>query len=250
MITDNITYLLSWVYRSIPKEVIHYAFVPNSQLSLMRESLDYSIRDKVIDNWVLKDTNITSGQETVVDIRYAKVKDKLGGSIIEIPMTETAGRQIITALSVVYSLSSSYMPRTGNEISNAMTGPIQVSHARCQVVGPNVVYVEGGIMSGTRYLRCILENDPDFNNIQKPSLKFLGQMCAMAAKAHIYNETTVTIDNAPVIHGVSYAKVAEIIDGYSDALEIYEDMLTRWSKISMMQDRESHRRLVKAIMPS
>ena len=250
MVGNNVSYLLSWIWRSIPKEVIHYAFIPYSEASLLRSSIDYSIRDKVIDGWVLQDTSIVSGQETVVDLAYAKLKDKPGGTIVEIPLSATGGRQIVSALSIVYSLSTPYLTKAGNEVANAMIGPPQVSQSRLQVVGPNIIFAEQGIMSGTRYLRCILENDPDFNNIQKHSLAFLGQLCVVACKAHIYNDTTVRTGAAPIIHGVSYEKISEIIDGYSDAMEIYMDMLRRWEKISHMQDRVSHNRLIRAIMPS
>lgn len=247
---SNISYLLNSIWRKIPPQILHYAFVPSKHLSINRGNIDWTIRDKVIDGWILQDINVVAGQETTLDLRTSTIRETESGAIAEIPLRETGGRFITSALSVIYSLSSTYLPRHGSEIANAASGPVQVSHSRTMLVGPNTIFVEGGIMSGTRYLRCIIENDPDFNNIQKASMKNLADLAVVACKAHIYNETQIRNTEATIIHGISYSKINDTIEGWSDASEIYDDMLKKWKKIAYMQDRESHKRYIKAIMPS
>jgi hypothetical protein len=143
-------------------------------------------------------------------------------------------------------MGSYYMTNSGNDIVNAVDGPTQLSAARIQLVGPNTVYFEGGIISTMRYLKCIIENDAEFANINDRSLPFLSEMCVLAAKAYVYNNFSIKAENMPIIQGLPMGRMADMISEYSDAAEMYNELRrTKLKKVLLLNDRTSASRYIR-----
>lgn len=247
----NIQYLISRITdREIPKPVLDYVFLPNSQFNVLSPTIDWCIRDVIIDNWLLRDCNLAGGQEVVIDLSRARSRDMNGGIIVDIPRSETAGRLITSVLSVVYSMGAYHTSNGANEVSDAAAGPTQVGHSRIRIVGPNSIYIEGALVANTRFLRCVVENEANFANIHPRSLLVLADMAVLAAKAHCYIKGRVKIEQAAIISGVPYGVISDIVEEYRDANEMYLELLKKdWVKVSLLNDAETKKRHIKWLIP-
>ena len=100
--------------------------------------------------------------------------------------------------------------------------------------------------SGTGLLRCLLANDENFSHLQIRSIPYFTRLCELATKAYIYNEYTIKMDKGRIEGGAEIGRFREIVDGYADAEEMYQEyLLNTWQKVSFMNDRESFERLLK-----
>ena len=246
---NNLAYLLSCIRHEIPSEILNMAFLPQTQLGMITPSLDYVITNKVITNWVLRDCNVVSGIETIIDITNVKTEQVNMGLILHVGLGPTGGRNISSVLSVGYGYNAMAGGQPG--IASALTEPLQTSDARCQLIGPNIVFVEGYTGIWLTNIRCVLENDAEFNNISPRALPLLSDMCTLATKAYIYNSLTIQLSNAVVLRGIDMARYMEMVNSYSEAAKEYRDILqTRWVKVNIMADRVSWNRHIRRIIPS
>lgn len=251
---NKIEFLIRKIKQQIPMPVLNYAFIPRrndgSNTSALRQTMDWTIRSEIIDNWVLPDCNLTGGQEVTIDLAACRIRDNLiGGYLVEIPLEATGGRHITTVMSVGSLSGALSVSRTGNEIADAVMGPMAVSHARVQIVGPNIILMEGMIFSAMRSLLVRLENESSFNNIQEPALLNLSKLCVLAAKAYIYNQCIIDAEQSPIIHGVPFGVIKNIIDGYADSQSMYQEYLeTDWYCTAIMQDRETHNKMLRMML--
>lgn len=252
---NKIEYLLKKIKQQIPMPVLTYAFLPRndmgSRMSMVRETLDWVIRERIIDDWVMEDCNLVGGQEVNIDMSQCVISDTLvGGYLVEIPLSATGGRHITTVMSVGSISGALNLSRTGNEIADAVMGPMAVSHARVQIVGPNLVMMEGLIYSAARSILVRLENESSFNNIMEPALINLSKLCVLATKAYIYNTCLIDAEQAPIIHGVPFGVIKNIIDGYADSQSMYQEFLEMdWHNTALMQDRDAHNKLIRMMIP-
>lgn len=244
-------HLIRIIKQSIPLPVLQYAFLPDyKEVGLIGKSLEYCINSTVIDNWVLPDINLAGGQEMEVDLLQCKSYDKQGGVVIEVPKRLTQHRNISSVLSSGWSLGTSNLDAMNNPITDALAPVDIATHARIQVTGPNVLYVEGGWVESVRYIRVILENDSEFQNVGLPALQVLGKLCVYATKAFIWNKCIIRMGTAPIIHGVEFDRIANIIEGYEDALELYEEyMKEHWVPVNAMTDPKQKSRYLRMILP-
>jgi hypothetical protein len=245
----KISYLVSVIKRSIPPQVLEYVFRNPQTFNMLQPSIEHELRNRIIDGWVLRDCNVIGGIECWIDILGCQLKDYPGGVLVLIPNSQTGGKSITSVLSVSFSMGTYYTGNYGNEIVNGVVGPTAIGSARIHLVGPNTVYFEGGIISPMRYIRCLLENDTEFQNINDRSLAFLSKMCVLATKAYIYNETVIKAETMPIIQGLPMGKVADIIGEYSDSLEMYNELLTtKLRKTLILNDRNSHNRHIRMLL--
>lgn len=246
---SKIDYLISVIKRSIPPQVLEYAFVVPATFPSLRPSIEYELRNKIIDGWVLRDCNVVGGVEVWVDLLGCQLKDYPGGSLIVIPDSQTGGKQIVSALSIAFSMGTYYTGSYGNDIVNGTVGPTSIGTSRISLVGPNTIYVEGGVISPMRYLKCILENDKEFQNIQDRALPLLSKMCVLATKSYIYNNKVIDAENMPIIQGLPMGKLADIISEYADATEMYNDLLTtKFRRMLLLNDKTSHSRYIRMLL--
>lgn len=245
----KIDYLIKSIRNQIPPQVLDYAFKPVNSFNQISPNIDFLIREKVIDGRLLLDCNVIAGIESYVDLSLAHIKDYPGGTLVIIPPSATQGKSITSVLSLSFSMGSYYMTNSGNEIVNAVDGITQMTAARIALVGPNTVYIEGGLISTMRYLKCVLENDSELQNISDRSLPLLAKMAVLACKAYIYNQNVIRVEEKAIVQGIELGKISDIINEYIDANEMYEELMnTKLKKVLILNDRVSHSRHIRMLL--
>lgn len=248
--STNISYILSVIKRNIPKEILMRAFVPPTLINILNPSLDAAISDIIISRWVLSDTNMVSGVESIVNIQGCRIEYVDNGLIIYVGLGPTGGKVITSVLSIGYGYNALAGGSPG--IVSALTSPLQTSDARFQLIGNNnTLYVEGFVAVTLTEIRCILENDKEFNNLSPRAMPFLANMCTLATKAYIYNTLTIELADGVVRNGIDYGRYKEIVDSYADANDQYVELRdTKWAKINTLSDPISRIRHIKMVVPS
>jgi hypothetical protein len=66
-----------------------------------------------------------------------------------------------------------------------------------------------------------------------------------AVKAYIYNELIVDIDMGELQGGQQLGIFKQIVEGYADAEQNYQDKLKSWMAISVMNDTPAFHRYLK-----
>jgi hypothetical protein len=250
---NNVQYLLSCIQRQIPKEILSLCFIVIPGLDRLAQnklapSLEYVIQTEIINKWVLTDCNVVAGVEAIIDITRVKSEHLVSGIVLHVGLEPTDGRLITAVLSIGYGFNGLQAGAPG--IVSSYTEPVITSDARIQLIGQNIVYVEGYIGVQLTTLRCILENDNNFNNIGPRALPILSDLCVLATKAHIYNTLSVKLSNAVNVNGIDMGKIADIVNEYSDSITTYKELLnTKWFKVNFMNDRVSYNRHIRRITP-
>ena len=240
---NPLEYGVSKIRQSIPELIINQAFAPTGwQYALERISIDGAIRRSVMEAIVLTDCNIVGGQVVEIPLRNATFDYLSNGIRIAVPTDRTMGRNISSVLSLELS------PH------NAVPGPIDQGipsssgTSEVYLVAPNTIFTPMATMSPLQaFLRCTLDNDPNFANISQKSLYVFGELCVLAAKFYVYNKLAINMTLGHLGGNQVDGQMRSIIDGYADAQELYSELLTkRWRKITIMQDTKQHNRLIEA----
>ena len=245
---SNINYLIDCIKREIPQELLEYTFQPEYRLGTIPTSMDYMIRSEVIEGWLLRDCNLLGGTEVTIPLAGATLRTTDHGSILQIPMSATGNKLITSVLSI--SQATTAYSTNSNSMSNVHAPGMQTISARLQLTGPNTIYVEGTIPVTQMYLRCVLANDKDFSNIPARAMTLLADLGVLACKSYIYTNRIIRVESAAIVSGVSIGKYADIIDGYSDSIEIYKEMRSiKWRKSLILQDPTSRNRYLRSLIP-
>lgn len=252
---------------TIPIQILQLAF----QRDLYNQynpnlSLDQHIRLKVINPRVLVDCNLAGGPQVVVPLDGVQpmYADQFT-TVFEVPPHKLANRTILSVLSVSYLpyLASFNMSGGGatyaspgsmnsvtqaaQRIGDAVSSIPVLSNAVVDLIGHNVFSVaEPYRVSSIYYLRCVLENEENLNNIRPRSILNFSRLVELAVKSYIYNKLIVRIDRAYLEGGQELGRVKEIIDGYAESEEMYRTYLKEvWAKVAVMNDVPSYDRLIK-----
>jgi hypothetical protein len=250
---------------SIPREVLNLVF-HNTTHSWRNTpvSLEEQITNKVIRARVMVDCDLVGGDEVFIDLSgVPQEMTNTYTTVYYIPKERTQNRTITAAIAVSYITSAAALAIAGNtgydvcsvtpslQLGQAMMNshmPIPpVSTAKVQLIGENTIMVRDTAPPiGFGYLRCILSNDEALSHLQLRSIPVFCDMCVLAVKAYIYNEYIVTLDKGQLYGGQEIGVVRQIIEGYSDANELYRTFLTeKWTKVAFMNDRETFERFLK-----
>ena len=247
---NNMNYLIECIKREIPPEVLELALCPPTMLGQVTYSLDYMIRSEILEGWILRDLNVLGGREVTIDISNAEFRTLETGYIVNVPHNMLGGREITSVMSIAYGQDAMWN-MGGSELTNSFSPIVRSTDARVQLVGPNTIFIESNTTAHRMYLRCVLDNDSDFGNISARALPVLGDMAVQAAKAFIYTNKVVRVQKAAVIAGAEIDTISEIVNSYIDAIDLYKEMRnTKWRVVHFLQDRVSHNRYLRTIMPS
>lgn len=227
-------------------------------------SIDHVIRDKVIEGRVIPGMNLISGQRELISlVGLIQEMQTDFGLVIDVPKNRTNGRSITAVYALVTGtptgalggvLSMSYGPSSG--LVDAMRAMKQsrdpmpaMSDANIQLIGDNMILVRSPLrLAGTMYLDCQLENDSSLSNIPAAAWKHFKKLVEFAVKAYIYNTVSIPMDEAQISGGMAIGRFKEIVDGYSDANEMYEEQMEKWQKIAILSDPLSHQDHIQSIV--
>lgn len=258
---NAITYAMSMIENSIPKEVLDKTFI--SQVSYMTRipvSASSRIKELVINKRVLKDVDIIGGTHITVPLDgLAQEYIENNAVVIRIPKSRTQGRSILTVHSIAFGAAAvagivsnpltqgGDMANVQHQMLSGISSIPYVSEAQVTLLTEGVVMIQGvNMMSGSMYLRCEVENDSNLNNIKRRSYLAFGELCVLATKSYIYNNMVIPMDIGFMEGGATFGKITDIIDGFSDAeTEYLEYLKTKWAKVNKLNDWETVEQLVR-----
>lgn len=260
---NAIDHALRTINQQIPKEILQLTFLPNiNYRTTIPVTTDARIKDLVIYQQVMQDVNIIGGTHITVPLDGLPIEIIEGSAfVVRIPKSRTQGRSIVSALNVGYggvafgdqvvgnglaSRSSDVMAAT-QQMLNSIASIPYVSDAQVMLMTDNVIMVQGiGLSVGGLYLRCEIENDSNLSNLKRRSYFAFSKLCLLATKAYIYSNNIIPMDVGYYQGGMNMGKIQDIIEGYESAQEEYEEfLLTRWAKVSKLNDNENAERLVR-----
>lgn len=250
------------VRNRVPKEILQYAFQRTDYLGRpLPVSVDTRIRELIIEARVRPDCDIVGGEQALIklDEIIPQWVEPPYSAVYNIPKSLTRGKSIVTALSIGYGNmaaagtayqaqfnTSAMMDATNQVLQSHMSIPL-VSTAAVEMIGDNVIFVRDTMsIPQTLWLRCVIENDENLNNINKRYTLDFAKLVELATKAYIYNTLNIKIDVGQLQGGMNVGRIREIVDTYADANEMYDTFLEeQWRKQALMSDHETNARIMK-----
>lgn len=256
---------LSDIKFSIPKDILNIAFISrNKYYNRSSISLDTLIADLVIRNKVLSDCNVIDGVNISIALDqcllyYVTMNPTSHHLVIEVPFSITGNRNIISPLSLTYSVwfnaPGSMLTYTNSALNLAETGmnaldtnATGISSTNLELIGNNTILVHDNIFGSVNgYIRVMVENARDMSNLKPRTYHNFSKLCIHATKAYIYNTLITEIDKGIIYGGHALTRATEIIESYSDALNDYNEFLeTTWRKTAFMNDSVRYSSFIQA----
>jgi hypothetical protein len=251
--------------RRIPPAVLRTVFM--ERVERWRDapkSIDEQIMSLVIRPRVLVDCNLVGGREIWVLLDGCRIGgDGVYESVFRVPKERTNGASIMAVLNVSFTDPSrisaagiaangqnNMMLQAGQAVMDAMGMIPQTSTARIDLIGENTVLVRDVMtMPANAYLRCLVANDENMNNLQLRAYHHFVKLVEYAVKSYIYNFYIVDLDIGELRGGQQLGVIKTIIDGYADAEENYQTYLReKWTKVAHMNDNERWNRTLRALL--
>lgn len=241
------------IHFRIPKQILELAFITRHQsiwnkISTPAASIDSQILTSVIRPRVLTDCNLVGGTQSLIPLNALSQQSPDGVScVIKIPKKLTNGRSINSVLHVAF-LNSASLAQNAAGVGGS-TGIVQnyggsatmtaasavmasydnipvISTARVELISENVILIKDQIvLAANAFLRCIIANQENLENLQMRSYRHFAQLVNYAVKAYIYNTLIITLDQAALQTGMALGAVKEQIEKYADADQLYLDYL-------------------------
>lgn len=222
---------------NIPIEVLNIAFLEYGGTNINKViSLDERIMAAVIRPRVLVDCNLISGIDMKIDLTDIMINRLYTGEyLLEVPKAATQGKSILMPLeivcNVVYAntypaLNASPLTATASVMYNNLAQHSVIQSSRLELIGENTILVHDPsviIINGA--LRCKVEYDSNMSSLPPTAFIHFGKLCTLATKAYIYQHTKVALDQGYVYNGHELSVITEIIDGYSEANDLYYEFL-------------------------
>lgn len=265
MIADPVTAALNELRFVIPAVILQKVFVQrHEKWRTKHQSINERIMEEVIRPRVLQDCNIAYGQEVLVDLSECE-SELVDGTIMvyRIPKSLTQGRSILSALQVSYgipgytgvgggmtNIASSALQQGANALADANAPmPITSTH-NVTLIGENTVMIRDTLrMAGNMFLRCVLENDERMTHLHYKNIPIFKQLVAQAVKSYIYNVYMIEMDMAELHAGQELGTIKNIIEGYADAEELYQEILReKYARAAVSTDEIQMRRYLKAMI--
>ena len=262
---NAISIALQEIRYTIPYEVLELAFVQNEPyVGRVRNeliSLDERIRNTIIRTRVMTNCNLVGGEPVIIYLgsNSINISEVLPAEyVISIPKHLTNGKSIVAVLSLVSNFgyvnpaSFGYVSpllSSANNMYNSLANETIMQSSRLEMIGDNVILVKDPSMYlFNTAMRCVLENDPNMSNLHPRFIPAFANLCVLATKSYIYNHCKVKMDQAFLYGGHELNSVTDIIDGYSDAEQMYQEYLgTVFKKILYMNAPSNMTRTIRSM---
>lgn len=241
--------VISDIRFEIPIEVLEVAFLGDTGKERLRPgSLDWEIRNKVIDAKVRPDCNLLGALEMNIPLASAEVIYDRSGmyrNVVRIPKKLTQGRTITEALYFNYyyynGAAGQYGGYMANNYSNNTCGNSPLMNAAGRIlgsaaddsltgtasvrlIGENTVVINdymGSVTQGS--LVCRVSHDSEMNSIPPMAIPQFSQLCVYATKAWIYKTLMVKLNGGYLSGGTELGEIQNFVETYSDAAELYKE---------------------------
>lgn len=271
---NPIQYALRQVARRIPPPILKAMFVDTinrnhtwGRVHAPTLSVDHQIRDKVIEQGVLIDINLISGQRDLIKISGLPVTGQGQGDfsqVIHVPKDRTNGRSIIAvyhivigsstgamgaAFNVAYDGAASTLGEAAKAVQQSRSPIPVVSDGNLSLIAENTIAVRTPIrQTGPAWLDCLLEHNSQLSNVVPGAYRNFADLVVACTKAYIYNNIIIPMDEAELVGGMALGQFKSIIDSYADAEELYQEQLHIWENVSIMSDPVQHLDLIQSQM--
>lgn len=254
---DAVTKALSDIKRQIPRQILEDVFrIRYNARHAGLKSIDDSIINQVIQPRVMIDCSLLGGDEVLLPMESAEL-DNIDAitQVYHFPKAMTNDRSIVSVLAIEYynpfmtawmnpatgQCQAPFNLQLGRMMSNVHAPQPKTFNARTTLIGENTVLVKGfNLPVGNYGMRVILEYGNRMAGLNPRHYKHFSKLCVLATKAHCYNVRVIDIGEAELSGGRELGRYNQVVDGYSDADEQYEDYLeAKWPKIAMLGDDES-----------
>ena len=259
---NAIQHALNELKHRIPKDILKEAFeaplTRNDGWSRMHApvvNIDHIIREKVIESRVVPSLNLISGQRDYIPLDgLVREYQNDFTQVITIPKDRTRGLSITAVFAIVSGSAlasttgyANTLPQRSNGVVEALAAmrssrmPVPVvSDMHIRLISDNTVLLTAPLRQyGFLFLDCMLENDRMFSHIPPAAWRDFAKIVEYAVKAYIYNEVVIPIDQAQLSGGMSIGRFREIVDGYSDANDLYDEKVKDWQVINVLADPHS-----------
>lgn len=259
---------------TIPPEVLQVGFIENFDRPNIITSIDDRIINSVIRSRVMVDMNMVGGIPARIPIQNTNIKQVLGNYstniyggewIIEVPKHVTRGKSIVSVINLINgvniannayggivgsTVSNSVLLNQGAKMFHSVAGEVPIQTSRLELIGENTVLVLDPIFQlFYGILQVYLEYDQNLNNIHPRYSHPICKLCILAVKSYIYNNYTVKLDKGYVYGGHEISSITDIINGYSDSEEQYQEHLhTVIKKVLHMNDAYNSSRYIACMI--
>ena len=256
-----IDHALAVINRSIPPQMRNHAFNTKEPWELNHYvSIDSKITALVINNIVIRDSDLRSAQTINLDMSKCKcMYIPNQGYVVTIPNELLNGRTITSPMSVSYSnnvntihgdpSSSSLIGKLVSDYGAAVRGPEAVGCTDLRLLSPNMVLVQDLSTSANfSTMICRVSNDANMANINPANWDIFAHLCVLATKMYIYNNCDFELDEGAIRNGVSMTAFRKRLDSYETAeveyKTYYDDV---WVATMNINDKTTSRRLYTLI---
>ena len=268
-----IQYAISEIKNTIPYDILNLAMAYDEKPEVLNlTSLEFKIEEKIIKNRVATDANIVGGIEILIPLTsVSMVAYENYYCIFDIPAEARNNKEIMSVLGLGYlpnigflgfnSINSQPFGIQNLNNANSLVNVIDkvgtsysdvglMNNTHTELIGNNRVLIYAAYRSIINHaLKCRLENNENFSNIQPRSYKSFSLMCILATKAYIYNKLIVALNSGFLQAGQELGVVKQIIEGYESAEEEYRTYITeKWTKIALMNDTTSHHNFLRSMI--
>lgn len=256
----------------IPRPILAVTFL--SRFANPNDPTMYTIasklQEKIIYNRVITDMELTySTMVTIPLSQCTRVQGDTYSSIWHIPKSLTQGKSIISVSEIANSSGSiivadginsfagmpgvtspyqlGYGPTgaivgASNQLLNSVSPIPNISNALVYLISDNTILIKDAALSpASMHVRAFVEMDEGLNHLQRAYYPVFYELVLLATQAYIYNNVTLEQDNAFISSGGELNKFKEIVDGFSDASELYKEKLAEWPASALLNDPESQR---------
>ncbi len=246
---DVIGVLLKKLYNKIPPELLDLAFEPKKEF----RTLDALVKEKVIVDTVLVDCNLYAGklkkitleEEWLIDIDSSRHYNALSGTyaIYKIPLDLRENRDIGHVIDLAFpsqwiaAATHPFQTQQGRSVSNGMSELLSsYTHTPAHntptpiLRDNNIIELSPptGMLHVDYLLTVMLKYDDNFSNISSNMVNPLFACVHYAAQLYIYNKLRIQLNQGFLTGGQQLDAIKQIVDGYSDAEERYEEALLDW----------------------
>ena len=245
---------------NIPSEIIDISFRERANRINQVISNDERIRSTVIQGRVIPDCSNSVGMTVNVPLDKCKVTYLSDTDVVvEIPKTITNNRTIVSCLSIVSNAGvlNTYTDSTISPLAsvadimyNNLSTINVIQSSRLEVVGENIILISDPsikIMNG--FLRCIVNYDNAMSDLNPRAYQVFSKACILCTKSYIWSQMRVKLDQGYVYGGHELGVITDIIDGYADAEEMYQEHLTTVMKKALFSvQSENMDRYIKSML--
>lgn len=246
---NAITYAISRILNQVPRELLEKAFRKDPYYDgYSMTSIEDRIKFAVIDNVIKPELDIVGGEIVTIYFNQLAYREINNAWVYTVPLSMTQGR-LITNIHSIEMGTADFGPKQSIAdmlIGGASGSPGGTGTARVAVRGPNTIVSYEQIYSTNAFMRVVLANDDQFQNLNQAYYRDFGKLAVLATQMLIYNTLDIALGSTSITGGEVSGPLRARLDSYADSAELfYQEIETRWSRIFLIQDPVIKNRLIR-----